>query len=119
MVYATAAAGQVPSLTGKNLATGMQKLLGGEPYDVGPGQISKVLTALDNGEEIGLNLTLGPPNWNTANGTRRGVGSVYCLNNGVSAYNALSPKGPITDALRYDPETDMLEAKSLPCIENF
>jgi hypothetical protein len=112
MVYATAAAGQVPVLNGKQLANGMQRLLGGVSYDVGPAQISTILTALDNGEDIGLNLTLGPPKWNTANGTRKGVGSVYCLNTNV-------PTGPLADALRFDPETNTLEDKPLPCIPNF
>ncbi|MDF3071581.1 MAG: uncharacterized protein K0R38_7182 [Polyangiaceae bacterium] len=119
MVYAAAAAGQVPALTGKQLATGMQKLLGGEPYDVGPSQISQVLRALEDGEELGLNLTLGPPNWNTGNGTRKGVGSVYCLNDGLAADEADFPRGPTPDALRYDPETDTLESKPLRCISDF
>ncbi|RYZ04649.1 MAG: hypothetical protein EOO73_22745 [Myxococcales bacterium] len=119
MVYATAAAGQVPALTGKQLAIGMQKLLGGTPYDVGPSQVSKVLSALDNGEDLGINLTLGPPDWNTANGTRKGVGSVYCLNDAQAGYESMFPKGPNSDALRYDPETDTLEDKPLPCITSF
>lgn len=119
MVYATAAAGQVPELTGRQVAKGMQKLLDGTPYDIGPTAMSSVLTALDNGEDIGLELTLGPPDWNVANGTRKGVGSVYCLNNAQPGYESTFPKGPNADALRYDPETDTLEDKPLPCITNF
>lgn len=119
LVYATAAAGQVPELTGRQLARGMQNLLGGTSYDVGPTAISSLLTALDNGDEVGLNLTLGPPDWNVSNGTRKGAGSVYCLNNAQPGYESTFPKGPNADALRYDLETDSLEDKPLPCITNF
>ena len=119
LVYATAAAGQVPSLTGKDIAGGMRRLLSGTNYDVGPTDISRVLTALDNGDDIGLNLTLGAPDWNVARGTRNGVGSVYCLNNGAFSYETGFPLGPNRDALRYDPETNTLEDKPLPCIPNF
>ncbi len=119
MVYAAAAAGEVPRLDGKELALGMRRLLVGNRYDVGPLPISSVLTALDNGEDIGLQLTLGDPSWNAAHGTRSGLGSVYCLNNGAFAYETTFDKGPNLDALRYDPETKTLEAKPLPCIPNF
>jgi hypothetical protein len=119
MVYATAAAGEVPALTGKELALGMRRLLNGTSYDVGPTPISNVLTALSNGEDLGLNLTLGPPDWNAANGTRKGIGSVYCLNDASPGYEQTFPKGPNADALRYDPKTDTLEDKPLPCITNF
>jgi hypothetical protein len=119
MIYAAAAAGEVPELTGKNLATGMRRLVEGAAYDVGPASISKVLTALDNGEDIGLRLTLGEPSWNLARGTRQGVGSVYCLNNGAFDYETDFPLGPDRDALRFDPATSTLETKPLPCIPNF
>jgi hypothetical protein len=119
LVYAAAAAGQVPALTGKDIAAGMRRLVGGSGYDVGPSAISKVLTALDNGDDIGLKLTLGAPDWNVARGTRNGVGSVYCLNNGAFSFEATFPLGPHLDALRYDPETNQLEDTPLPCIPNF
>jgi hypothetical protein len=119
LVYATAAAGQVPTLTGKEIATGMRRLVGGTSFDVGPGDISPVLGALDNGDDIGLQLTLGAPNWSVARGTRNGIGSVYCLNNGAFSYEATFPLGPQLDALRYDPETHQLADTPLPCIPNF
>lgn len=119
LVYAAAAAGEVPLLGGKDLALGMRRLLSGTSYDVGPSPISSVLTALDNGEDLALELTLGAPNWDAAHGTRRGVGSVYCLNNGAFTYEAMYPKGPNYDALRYDPTTQTLENKQLSCIPNF
>jgi hypothetical protein len=119
LVYATAAAGEVPTLTGKDIATGMRRLIGGSGYDIGPADISRVLTALDNGDDVGLNLTLGVPNWNEARGTRNGVGSVYCLNNGAFSLEASFPVGPHPDALRYDPETNELEDTPFPCIPKF
>lgn len=119
IVYAAAAAGEVPTLTGKDLALGMRRLLNGSRYDVGPAPISSVLTALDNGDDIGLWLTLGEPSWNAARGTRNGLGSVYCLNNGAFAYEAMFPKGPNNDALRFDPQSGTLASKPLSCIPNF
>lgn len=119
MIYAAAAAGQVPSLSGKDLARGMLRLISGTSYDVGPTPISKVLTALDNGDDLGLRLTLGEPDWNAAQGTRRGVGSVYCLNNGMFAYEGEFPLGPNNDQLRFDPTGGTLETKPLSCINGF
>ena len=119
LIYAAAAAGEVPSLRGKDLATGMQRLVKGAPYNVGPMSISSILTALDNGEDIGLRLTLGEPDWNVARGTRNGLGSVYCLNDAGTTYEMSFPLGPDRDVLRYDPESNLLEDKPLPCISNF
>jgi hypothetical protein len=119
MIYAAAAAGEVPSLRGKDLAVGMQRLVKGASYDVGPMAISSILTALDNGEDIGLRLTLGEPDWNLARGTRNGVGSVYCLNDAGTTFEATFPLGPDRDVLRYDPTSGLLEDKPLPCIVNF
>ncbi len=119
LIYAAAAAGQVPVLGGKDLATGMRRLVLGTPYDVGPTAIPQVLTALDNDDDVALNLTLGAANWNVGRGTRVGLGSAYCLNNGFSPLEKNSPPGPTPDALRYDPKTNALETKPLPCIPNF
>jgi len=119
LIYAAAAAGEVPSLRGKDVATGMQRLVKGASYNIGPMAISSVLTALDNGEDIGLRLTLGEPNWNVARGTRNGTGSVYCLNDAGTPFEMTFPLGPDRDVLRYDPATMLLEDKPLPCISNF
>jgi hypothetical protein len=121
MIYAAAAAGQVPVLNGKELASGMRRLTEGEPYDVGPVAIPNVLTALQNNQDIGLSLTLGPPNWNLAHGTRTGIGSVYCLSDGVSPAETQAGivKGPNNDVLRYDSTTNTLEDKPLLCIPDF
>jgi len=119
LIYSAAAAGEVPSLRGRDLATGMQRLVKGTSYNVGPMAISSILTALDNDEDIGLRLTLGEPDWNVARGTRKGIGSVYCLNDAGTATEATFPLGPDRDVLRYDPTSNMLEDKPLPCITNF
>lgn len=119
LIYAAAAAGEVPTLRGKDLATGMQRLVKGAPYNVGPMAISSILTALDNGEDIGLRLTLGEPDWNVARGTRNGLGSVYCLNDAGTTFEMSFPLGPDRDVLRYDPTSRLLEDKPLPCISNF
>ena len=119
MIYAAAAAGEVPTLRGKDLATGMQRLVKGTSFNVGPMTISNILTALDNGEDIGLRLTLGEPNWNVARGTRNGLGSVYCLNNATTTFESSFPLGPDRDVLRYDPVSNLLEDKPLPCITGF
>lgn len=119
LIYAAAAAGEVPALRGKDLATGMQRLVKGASYNIGPKAISSILTALDNGEDIGLRLTLGDPDWNLARGTRNGLGSVYCLNDAATAFEMTFPLGPDRDVLRYDPTSNMLEDKALPCIVNF
>lgn len=119
LIYAAAAAGEVPSLRGKDLAVGMQRLVQGASYNVGPLAISSILTALDNGQDIGLRLTLGEPNWNVARGTRNGIGSVYCLNDAGTSFEMGFPLGPDRDVLRYDPTSNLLEDKPLPCISNF
>ena len=119
LIYAAAAAGEVPSLRGKDVARGMQRLVSGAAYNIGPATISSILTALDNGEDIGLRLTLGEPDWNVARGTRNGIGSVYCLNDAGSALEATFPLGPNRDVLRYDPTSNLLEDKPLSCISNF
>ena len=120
MVYAAAAAGQVPELTGSVMAKGMFRLLSGPAYDIGPTTIGDVLNGLDNEDGISLNLTLGPAAWNAARGTRNGLGSVYCFNDGLTTAEAASlPQGPRTDVLRFDPVTQMLESKPLLCIDNF
>jgi hypothetical protein len=118
LVYAAAAAGEVPELNGTEMARGMRHLLAGEAYDVGPTDISRVISSLQSGDDVGLRLTLGEPDWNTARGTRKGVGSVYCLNNGAYPAETEFPQGPNNDVLRYDPEMNTVEG-TLPCILGF
>jgi hypothetical protein len=117
LVYAAAGAGDVPELNGTEMSRGMRLLLEGEPYDVGPEDISDVINRVWGGDPVGLRLTLGEPNWNSARGTRQSRGSVYCLNNGTPAEDEF-PKGPNLDVLRYNPETNTVEG-DLHCIPDF
>jgi hypothetical protein len=121
LMYATAAvSGAVPELNGEAIASGMLNLLEGESLDVGPTHMSNVIATLENGGTVGLRLTVGEPNWNKARGTRQGRGSVYCLNNGTNIPDESDlPMGPNLDVLRYNPETNALEEKPLPCIFGF
>jgi hypothetical protein len=127
LIYAAAAAGEVPELNGTEMSRGMRDLLGGEEFNVGPKDISSVLGTLQRGDEVGLRLTLGEPNWNEGRGTRKGRGSVYCFNDNDSIREReFGPKGPVNDVLRYDPEnntlydpeTDTVEGELL-CIPGF
>lgn len=119
LIYAAAAAGEVPELNGTEMSRGMRHLLAGEGFNIGPGDISHVLNTLESGEDVGLRLTLGDADWNTARGTRKGSGSVYCLNNAATPGETDFPQGPNNDVLRYDPATNTLEDKPLPCIPDF
>lgn len=121
MVYAAAAAGQAPVLTGRLMAVGMTRLLSGTRYDIGPSSISEVLNALDNEDSIALKLTLGAADWNAARGTRNGLGSIYCFNDGGAGLEADSklPQGPVPDVLRFDPSTQTLDDEPLLCIKDF
>jgi hypothetical protein len=119
MIYAAAAASDVQRLTGRDLASGMRRLVQGTSYDIGPSSISKVLTALDRSEDVALNLTLGPPDWDIDRGTRSGVGSVYCINNGLTPFERELPQGPNRDVLRYYPEQNILSTQALRCIPEF
>jgi hypothetical protein len=119
LIYAAAAAGEVPALRGKDLAIGMRRLVSGTSFNVGPKAISNILTALDNGDDVGLRLTVGDTDWNVARGTRKGLGSVYCLNDAGTPFEMSFPLGPDRDVLRYDPASHLLEDKPLPCISDF
>lgn len=127
LIYAAAAAGEVPELNGTEMSRGMRKLLDGEPYNVGPQHISPVLNTLQTGGDVGLRLTLGEPDWNEARGTRQGRGSVYCFNDNETVPEQMfGARGPVNDALRYDaenntlydPETGTVEGPLL-CIPGF
>jgi hypothetical protein len=62
---------------------------------------------------------VGDPDWNVARGTRKGLGSVYCLNDAGTPFEMSFPLGPDRDVLRYDPASHLLEDKPLPCISDF
>jgi hypothetical protein len=113
LLYAAAAAGKVPQLTGRELARGMTRLIGGQRFDVGVTHIPSVLRHLqDENSTLALHGTLGPPTFDAETGSRHGNGSVWCMSlvDGV-----LSMK---TDVLRYDPGSASLRGE-VPCIDGF
>jgi hypothetical protein len=79
--YAAAAVGDRWPLSGLDFKTGMRRLLKGErTFTVGPEELADGLAALDApGSEISLQGTMGPPDWDPAEGTRQAPGSVYCI----------------------------------------
>jgi len=119
MIYATAAAGNQLQPTGSELATGVLSVVQGTSLDIGPATIPMVLNAFEQGTMVGLKLTEGPANWDIMHGTRTSVGSVYCFNDGSSAAESSSPRGPVLDALRYDSTSNSLSTGALECIPNF
>lgn len=107
------AAGSVPSLTGPDIARGMQRITSGNlAIDVGPTTIADGFSALAAGGSIRLNGTMGPADFDPGLGARRGNGSVYCIQR----------SGPqlsfVYDVLRYDRSNKTLSGE-FPCFSGF
>jgi hypothetical protein len=119
MVYAAAAAGDRDTLTGSDLSRGMLRLVSGTNFEVGPAQIPTILTALDTGDNIGLNMVVGPADWVDAVGTRKTFGNVYCLSDGKSPEEMTAGSGPYFDALLFDRTTATLDSGPIPCFVGF
>jgi hypothetical protein len=114
LLYAAAAAGQNLD-NGQSLRVGMNRLLSGPPYEVGPTAMPLAMSTLLNASAtIQLNGTLGPPDWNTINGTRRSYGSVWCID---------SAREFQSDVLRYQPDdANPMQASltgTFPCMPDF
>jgi hypothetical protein len=113
VMYAIAAVGNAPRLTGKEVASGMLRLINpdssAELIRVGYDDVPKGLLTLSMGFDIELMGTLGPPEFNQGTGARTGIPSVYCVD---------AQKNRIEDALRYDPDTGMLTG-SQACVPAF
>jgi hypothetical protein len=78
--YATYAAGFDAPLTGKRIASGMQRLLAGDPFQPVPQQLPDVFAVLSNPEAtIQLESTLGPPGFDPVTGNRPIDASVLCF----------------------------------------
>jgi hypothetical protein len=93
----------------------MNRLLSGPAYDVGPeGMPNAMSTLVPASGAIQLNGTLGPPDWNTINGTRRSYGSVWCIDS-AGSYRS--------DVLRYEPNdaapTQAGLSGTFPCMPDF
>jgi hypothetical protein len=114
MIYAAAGAGQNLD-NGESLRVGMNRLLSGPPYEVGPEEMPLAMsTLIPASGSIQLNGALGPPDWNTINGTRKSYGSVWCIDAGRNFQS---------DVLRYEPNDANPTQASLtgdfPCIPDF
>jgi hypothetical protein len=115
LLYAAAAAGQNLD-NGQSIRAGMNRLLSGAgPYDVGPPDMPNAMSTLLNASAtIQLDGTLGPPDWNTINGTRRSYGSVWCIDSGRNFQS---------DVLRYQPNdanpTQASLTGTFPCMPDF
>jgi hypothetical protein len=74
------AAGSVPKLKGTDIARGMQRVIDGNvTIDVGPMSIADGFSALAAGGNVRINGTMGPADFDPGVGSRRGNGSVYCV----------------------------------------
>lgn len=110
LAYAMYDAGAGPNLTGPDILDGLNSLLTGPSYDVGP-PIQNVLDALDR-SSIELNGTLGPPDFDLDGGIRVDSGSVFCIERSGNLLN----KSP--DALRYNRTSREFEG-DFPCFDGF
>jgi hypothetical protein len=114
LLYAAAAAGQNLQ-SGANIAQGMNRLLSGPAYTVGPDRMGQAMGILSvPSATIQLNGTLGPPTFNL-DGTRDSPGSIWCIDTN-EAFHA--------DVLRYVPAADPTAATltgTVPsgCISSF
>jgi hypothetical protein len=106
--YAAAAVGDRWPLSGHHFTTGMRRLLDGErTFAVGPEDLTAGFAALATpGSEISLQGTMGPPDWDPAEGTRQTPGSVYCVDVAGVTH---------ADALHLEPDGKLVG--SLPCFE--
>lgn len=107
------AAGSVPTLTGPDIARGMQRVIGGNlTVDVGPTSIADGFSALAAGGNIRIKGTMGAADFDPGVGARRGNGSVYCI-------QRTGPQLSFAyDVLRYDQAARTLSGE-FPCFAGF
>jgi hypothetical protein len=119
LLYAAAAGAEGREPMGTDVANGMQRLLRGIRYDVGPKDLVDAMRYLEEDRERTISLygTLGPPDFD-ANGARRGTGSVWCIDEIEDALSGATAWHLHFDTLRFDPEQGVLTG-ALPCIEGF
>jgi len=83
-IYALAAAGDVPELTGADVANGMRKIIQTQSsptrhFQLGLSDVSEVFYALRNTTGIQLDGTMGTPDFNLITGARDTLGSAFCV----------------------------------------
>ena len=112
LMYAIAAAGDQGELGGREIKAGLARVINpssAQTFPVGPDAVPEALAYLTSpNSEIALEGTLGPPDFNTVTGARRGLPSYFCVEDGER----------IQDALRYDRETGAVTGTQ-PCIPDF
>ncbi len=112
LMYAIVGAGEPPRLTGNEIALGMTRLVNGRvEFNVGSMDANDVVGTLRGSisSEISLIGTMGPPDFNTSTGARRGRPTIYCID-GNGDY--------VQNAMLYDVETGTLSG-SPPCVADF
>ena len=113
LTYAIYGAGTAEPLTGSGIARGMNRLLEGQRFDVGPDLILDVQQALDKDDDtIELQGTLGPRPFDPKTGGRLDEGSVLCFSAEDSQVTLKS------DVLRYDRGSNELVG-DFPCFPGF
>lgn len=110
LIYSAIAAGSAVN-TGAGFASGMQRLLQGERYDVGPDDLRSAPGALSAPQSrIQLYGTMGPPDFDLITGTRASVGSAWCVDAGGNT---------LADVLRYREASGRMEGDMESCIPGF
>ncbi len=92
LMYSIAGAGDPARLTGKEVALGMSRLLSGKTkYQVGSADVSDAVGTLVGtaSSQIELIGTMGPPSFNTSTGARKGLPSVYCIEDNAYVQNVM------------------------------
>lgn len=116
LLYAAAAAGNPPVLTGNALARGMTRLLSGPTYDIGRADMVEAFGLLQANPRNSITLrgTLGPANFDPTTGARADSGSVYCIDGSGN---------PVPDAWRWNEADEEFVESETPidptCIEGF
>jgi hypothetical protein len=115
LLYSVVAAGVTSGFTGERLAQGFLRIIDTQApaVDVGPAPLWEQIGLFrDAGYRIQLMGTMGPPNFDLANGTRKVQIGVWCYTSG-------SPTLVIhVDALRYNDATGQFDGV-FPCFSGF
>ena len=112
LAYAMVAAGSETELSGSRIASGMQRLLSGPSYNVGPDDIGHIFDALSAGTNVHVASTLGPPDFDPKTGVRSVDGGVLCFERVGDTVQRQ------TDVLRYDHDQAAFTG-TFPCFGDF
>lgn len=106
------------NLTGRNVAQGMTRLLGGDlSLNVGQDDVVRIIDFLRTSDNsLTVNGTMGPPNFN-GSGARSTLPSVYCVDFDPEGTGNTMTHFP--DVLRYNPEDESLNGEDPCSIDGF